>query len=481
MLINFTKNILCLKLGNITPKITAIFFNMLKKNYQAAEVLLESLVNLPDPIPFFGKRQLSKKRREKRKFFIRRLRFLLKLIGNPDRGLKFIHVTGTSGKTSTTFFAAGILRAAGFRVGVFVSPHVTSITERIHLNDKLISAAELAEIIEYLKPFLSVCAAKSPYGCPSFFETMLAVAIVYFKKQKCDYAVLEAGIGGMFDATNVIKNNKAAIITNVGLDHVDVLGKTCEEIARDKAGIIKRGGKFFTAERNPKIYKIFADICRAKKVPFRRINGDYKILASDLSGVKFSYAEKNFNIKLPGEHQVANAVLAFEAVKDIVGNNLQAMENGIAGIFVPCRLEEVSTSPKIILDGAHNVDKMKTTAEFVRQSKYRKFHLIIGLAKNKDAAGILREIIPLADKIYLTRFLHHSRKVQYLQKMNLIAGRLNKNKSLVFIDPHEAMRAARKNAGKNDLILVTGSFFLAGELRGEWFPEEYILKKRKMI
>jgi dihydrofolate synthase / folylpolyglutamate synthase len=454
---------------------------MIKKKYRAAEELLGSLVNLPDPIPFFGKSRQSKKRREKRKFFISRLRFLLKLIGNPDHGLKFIHITGTSGKTSTTFFTAGILQAAGFKVGVFVSPHVTSITERIHLNDKLISAAELTEIIAYLEPFLSICAAKSPYGCPSFFETMLAVAIVYFKKQKCDYAVLEAGIGGMFDATNVIKNNKASVITNVGLDHTDVLGKTREEIARDKAGIIKRGGKFFTAERDPKIYKIFADICHAKKVPFRRINGDYKIIKNDLSGVNFSYAGKNFKIGLPGDHQVVNAVLAFETVKNIVGDDLQAMKKGIAKIFVPCRLEEVSTCPQIILDGAHNVDKMKTTAEFVRQSKYRKLHLIIGLSKNKDVEGILREIIPLADKIYLTRFLHRDRKGQYLQKMNLIATRLNRNKPLFFIDPHEAMRVARKNAGKNDLILVTGSFFLAGELRGEWFPEEYILEKRKMI
>jgi|WetSurMetagenome_2_1015567.scaffolds.fasta_scaffold14318_3 dihydrofolate synthase / folylpolyglutamate synthase len=454
---------------------------MIKKEYCDAAEFLESLVNISDPVPFFGKNWIAGTRREKRKIFIKRLRLLLKLLGNPDRNLKFIHITGTSGKTSTTFFTAGILRAAGFKVGVFASPHVTSITERIHLNDKLISAAELIEIIEYLKPFLSICAAKSPYGCPSFFETMLAVAIVYFKKQKCDYAVLEAGIGGMFDATNVIKKSVAQIITNVGLDHLDVLGKTREEIARDKAGIIKSGGKFFTAERDPKIYKIFADICRAKKVPFRRINGDYKILKSDLSGVEFLYEGEKFKIKLAGEHQAGNAVLAYEAVKKIVGNNHAAFRKGIAEIFVPCRLEEVSTLPRIILDGAHNVDKMKTTAEFIRQFHYNKLHLIIGLAKNKDAAGILREIVPLADKIYLTRFLHRSRKGQYLQKMNSIAGRLNKSKPLVFIDPHEAMRAARKNAGKNDLILVTGSFFLAGELRGEWFSEEYILKKRKMV
>jgi dihydrofolate synthase / folylpolyglutamate synthase len=454
---------------------------MIERKYQAAAEFLESLVNVPDPIPFFHKSRLNGKRREKRKFFIKRLRFLLNLLGNPDRGLKFIHLTGTSGKTSTTFFVSGILRAAGFKTGVFVSPHVTSITERIHLNDKLISPSELVEIVEYLKPYLSKCAAESPYGCPSFFETMLALAIVYFKKQKCDYAVLEAGIGGMFDATNVIKKSVAQIITNVGMDHTDILGKTREEIARDKAGIIKRGGKFFTAERDPKIYQIFQDICQSKKVPFRRINGDYQIIKSDLSGVEFLYEGEKFKTKLVGIHQAGNAVLAYAAVKKIVGNDNRAMRKGIADIFVPCRLEEVSTLPRIILDGAHNVDKIKTTAEFIRQFKYRKLHLIIGLARNKDAEGILREIIPLADKVYLTRFFHHSRKGQALGKINKIAGRLSKNKTLVFVDPHEAMRAARKNAGQNDLILVTGSFFLAGELRGEWFSEEYILEKRRMI
>lgn len=223
-----------------------------KENFAEAKKFLESLVNIPDPIPFFGHDRLETARRNKRKIFILRLRFLLNLLGNPDRELKFIHLTGTSGKTSTTFFTAGILQAAGFRVGTFVSPHTISITERIRLNDKLIAPGELAEIVDTLKPLLSLCAEKSPYGCPSFFEIMLAIAILYFHQQKCDYAVLEAGIGGMFDATNVIRRSAVQIITNVGLDHTDILGKTRQEIARDKAGIIKSGGKFFTAEGDPK-------------------------------------------------------------------------------------------------------------------------------------------------------------------------------------------------------------------------------------
>jgi dihydrofolate synthase / folylpolyglutamate synthase len=453
----------------------------MNEKYYQAKKFLESLVNIPDPIPFFVKTRRARGRKKKREFFIKRLRFLLNLLGNPDHDLKFIHLTGTSGKTSVTFFVASILKAAGFRVGAFVSPHVTSITERIHLGEKLIAPEELEEIVEYLKPYLSRCAVESPYGCLSFFETMLAVAVVYFKKQKCDYAVLEAGIGGMFDATNVIKKNKAAIITNVGLDHVDVLGKTKEEIARDKAGIIKCGGKFFTAEKEEKILKIFQEICRKKKVPFRRINGDYLILKSDLSGVEFEYEGRNFKVGLPGEHQAGNAVLAFEAVREIIGGNYEAMRKGIAKVFVPCRLEQVSLQPTVVLDGAHNVDKMKTTAEFIRQFQYKKLHLVIGLAKNKDAEGILREIVPLADKVYITRFLHHNRKGQNLGKMSQIARHLSQNKATVFIDPHEALRAAVKSASKNDLILVTGSFFLAGELRGDWFPEEYILNYRKMI
>jgi dihydrofolate synthase / folylpolyglutamate synthase len=454
---------------------------MKNAKFVAAKKFLESLVNIPDPIPFFGVSRFKNLRREKRKFFILRLRFLLNLLGNPDRDLKFIHITGTSGKTSTTFFVSGILRAAGFRVGTFVSPHTVSITERIHLGDRLIAPRELAQITERLKPLLAICAEKSPYGCPSFFEIMLCAAMLYFKKQKCDYAVLEAGIGGMFDATNVIKKSAVSIITSVGLDHTDVLGKTKEDIARDKAGIIKTGGKFFTAERDPKIYQIFQNICREKKVLFQRINGDYKIITNDLSGVKFEYKGKIFKTKLVGEHQAANAVLAFAAVKKIVGADLAAMKKGIARVFVPCRLEEMPGLPKVILDGAHNVDKMKTTAEFIKTFPYRKLHLVIGLAKNKDAEGILREIVPLANKVYLTRFLHERRRTQFLAKMSQITAKLTDKKALVFVDPRDAIRAAKKAAAKDDLILVTGSFFLSGELRSEWFSEEYILEKRRMI
>jgi dihydrofolate synthase / folylpolyglutamate synthase len=463
-----------------------IFKIMISQEYRQTKEFLESLGNIPDPVSFLGRGTRSASRRDKRKFFILRLRFLLNLIDNPDRYLKFVHITGTSGKTSTTFFTVGILRAAGFKVGAFVSPHTISMTERIHLGDKLISPAELVEIVAYLKPFLTLCAETSPYGCPSFFEIMLCIAIIYFKNKKCDYAVLEAGIGGMFDATNVIKKSAVEIITNVGLDHTDVLGDTCAAIARDKAGIIKTGGRFFTAEANPAIRKIFQNICHAKRVPFRHINGDYRIIKSDLSGVDFEYEGKRFKTKLVGEHQAGNAVLAFEAVKKIIKGDLGAFRRGIANVFVPCRLEEM---PKIkgkrkalvILDGAHNVDKMKTTAEFIRKFEYNKLHLIIGLSKNKDADGILKEIIPLADKVYLTRFLHHGRKTQYLGRMSQIARRSTKGEVAVFIDPNDALAAAEKAAGKDDLILATGSFFLVGSLRGRWFPEEYILEKRKMI
>jgi dihydrofolate synthase / folylpolyglutamate synthase len=458
---------------------------MINKKYIVAKEFLESLANIPDPQVYFWKSSNKQsKRRNKRKFFILRLRFLLRLLGNPDEDLKFVHITGTSGKTSTTFFAAGILRAAGFRVGVFCSPHTVSVTERIHLGGHFISPRDLADILAYLKPFLAICAEKSPYGCPSFFEIMLTIAIIYFKERKCDYAVLEAGIGGMFDATNVIKKSEIDIITNVGLDHTDVLGDTCSAIARDKAGIIKKGGKFFTAEADPSICRIFQNTCRSLKVPYCHVNGNQRIIKSDLGGVVFEFEGEKFKTKLVGEHQAGNAVLAFEAVRKIVKGDLNAFRRGIADIFIPCRIEgmpRANGKAKVILDGAHNPDKMKTTAEFIRNSDYKKLHLIIGLSRNKDVEGILEEIVPLADKIYLTRFLHPGRKTQSLAVMSTIVKRLSRGTAGVYIDPAGALAAAEKAAGKDDLILATGSFFLAGELRGLWFPEEYIFKKRKMI
>jgi len=245
--------------------------------------------------------------------------------------------------------------------------------------------------------------------------------------------------------------------------------------------LIKRGCLFFTAERNEKIYKIFEKICQTKKVPFRRINGDYKILKNDLTGTEFEYEREIFKTKLIGEHQAGNAVLAFEAVREIIGDNYKAMKKGVAEVFVPCRLEKMPDEQLIILDGAHNVDKMKTTANFVKRFKYCRLHLIVGLAANKDADGILKEIVPLADEIYLTRFLHNRRRSQYFRKMKISANKFSKKKTSLFIDPQEALLTTRKNAGPQDLILVTGSFFLTGELRSNWYSEDYILKKRKMI
>jgi len=204
-----------------------------KKTYQEAVDFLESLINIPVPEYFFTAKGERRKITE-RKIFIKRLNYLLKLINNPEENLKFIHITGTAGKTSTTFFVSSILQAAGFKVGSFISPHITSITERIRLGDKFIASEELSEIVEYLKPYLTQCAVSSPHGCPSFFETMLAVAFVYFKNNKCDYVVLEAGCGGLLDATNVIKKTEVAIITNVGLDHTSSLGETKEAIALNK-------------------------------------------------------------------------------------------------------------------------------------------------------------------------------------------------------------------------------------------------------
>jgi dihydrofolate synthase / folylpolyglutamate synthase len=445
------------------------------EKYHEALRFLESLRNLPGPS------FMKKSRRRRRKFFIKRIDFLLELLGRPEKKLKFIHVTGTAGKGSVTAIAQAILTAAGKKTGGFFSPHVTSVVERIKIGDEFISPEEFASLTERLKPFLDRCALESPYGIPSFFEISLALAFLYFSEEKCEYAVLEVGIGGSFDATNVIRRAEVCVITNIGWDHRDVLGKTKAEIARDKSGIIKPGSRFFTGERSPEMLKIFRSACLENNSEFNRVKFDYQIIKNDLGGLQFKYDDYVFRMRLIGEHQAENAILAIKAVEQIVGNDHSAIKQGVEAATMPARLETMQKNPLVVIDGAHNVAKMKAAAKFIAAVKARKIFLVIALANNKDLSGIFRQIIPLAGEIFLTRFLDAERKSCDLKRMLKAARRITAKKISVFSDPPAAFAAALESAGQDDLIFVTGSFFLAGELRKKWFSEDYILKKRKMI
>src|SRR3989338_375395 len=217
--------------------------------------------------------------------YLKRTRYFLNLLGNPDYGIKFIHVTGTSGKGSVCSYLHEVLLASGKKAGLFTSPFVVTTIEKIKVGNLYISPDEFADLVEEVKPALDRAYAESPHGGPAYFEVILAIGLLYFKRKKCEWAVLEVGMGGKYDATNVIKNPVATIITNIGYDHTETLGKTLTKIAGEKGGIIKPGAKFWTTERRPHLLKIFNNVCRTKGIKFnviKRKDKDYLNLNKEL-------------------------------------------------------------------------------------------------------------------------------------------------------------------------------------------------------
>lgn len=422
--------------------------------YQKDIEFIEGLANIPKTTYLLGPKN--------KKIFITRLKKFLNLIGNPQKGLKVIHITGTSGKGSTVKILESLIADAGLKVGSFTSPFATTSIERISINNRLISPKELHNILEkYIKPALDKNTLNSLEPI-SYFETWLAIALLHFKKQKCNWVILEAGLGGNHDATNIIEDTKIAAITNVGLDHMHILGNTKEKIAKDKAGIIKKNSIFLTAERNPKILKIFKSVCRQKKAWY--INKESLVKKYNANNY-FSTSRQKDNL---------NLALNILNILKIKPKNTQKI---IDNFKLICRQEIVQKNPMVILDGAHNKDKIYNAISFVQQQKYKKLHLVLGFAENKNHAKSLKKLLSISDSLYLTRFNLSSRKSASLSMMYKESKKIRpKMKISVFNDPKQALENALKSAKKNDLVLVTGSFFLAGELRKKWIPEEYIIK-----
>ncbi len=414
-------------------------------------------------------------------FFLARTRHFLDMIGSPDNGsgasgFKYIHITGTAGKGTVSTMVHEILsadgRASNKKAGLFTSPYVTASIEKIKVGDKYISPKEFTEIVESLKPTIRKAAIQSPYGAPSAFELSLAIALVYFKKQKCEWVVLEVGLGGRYDATNIIENPKVTAITTIDHDHTEILGKTLRKIAYDKAGIIKKGSEFFTSEQRPELLALFKKICKEEGATYHHIGKQ-------------------------SDYQQYNKMLA-RSIVGAFGVPKKAIATGIKNTRLPCRFEIIDTKPLIILDGAHNrakisstignIQKLRVHARGKTNSKkgFKKLIVIVAISDTKkDNRAILAPLAAVADYIIVTSLSGKDRKsVHPAALIPYIKAALRKNKKVgtpieIIMDPHKALAEARKLAGKTDCILATGSFFLAGELRKNWFSEEWVLKNRR--
>lgn len=388
-------------------------------------------------------------------FFPEKMQYFLDLIGNPEKGLKYVHVTGTAGKGTVSSLIHSALVADSRSAGLFTSPYATTAIEEIKVGDSYISPEDFVDIVECLKPFVEKASQDKKYGRPSAFNLFFAIALIYFKKQKCEWAVIEVGVGGRFDATNVIKDPKATVITHIDFDHTEVLGKTMREIALDKAGIIKKGSQFFTAEPRKSVKKLFELVCAEQGTVF--------------------HATKS------KKSEDSNKSLAREVAKSL-GVSDEGIERGLAGSIMPCRFEIMEEKPFIILDGAHNRSKMRNTVNRLRGLSFKKLIVIIAISNlKKDNTDIFKEIIPLANHVILTSFNSSKRKSMHPNAVRPLIKKFLKRGATVeeILDPQKALDIAIKTASKKDCIIATGSFFLSGELRKRWFSEDFILKHGK--
>ncbi|MDP2937913.1 MAG: folylpolyglutamate synthase/dihydrofolate synthase family protein [Candidatus Omnitrophota bacterium] len=404
----------------------------------------------------------------------------LAAINNPQGSLRCLHIAGTKGKGSTCVFVAYMLRQAGYKVGLYTSPHLLDFRERIRIltpNSKLqtpnlefegmISKDELVDLIKQLKPAIEKYNQSSEYGPLSFFEVYTSLAFVYFKEKKVDFAVLETGLGGRLDATNVV-NPLAAAITPISYEHTQKLGNTLKEIATEKAGIIKNkelvvisapqeeeAGQVIRTrcfEVGSRLYEVNKDIfCDIKKAGFgvRGIFGKYP----------------NLKIRLPGKHQLINATVAVGVIEALRFHNINvgidAIRDGLYNTIWPGRCDVVSSNPLIVLDGAQNIASMRALKETIKENfKYKRLILILGISSDKDVKGICNEIYDLADEIILTK-ADNPRATE----PEILAKYFYGKEVYITDNTQEAKAQALCLAKKEDLILVCGSLFVVGEFR----------------
>ncbi len=401
-------------------------------------------------------------------------RQLLNQVGNPQNSFKSILVAGTKGKGSSAAFIESTLRAQGLKVGLYSSPHLISFCERIRINGRNILERDFAQRLDWLKPFLEKqkLNSSSPAGGRStVFEILTAMAFLYFQEMGVEWAVLEVGLGGRLDCTNVV-NPRVSVITNISHDHTEILGDSLKEIAGEKAGIIRQDGLVVTAPQGAEALKVIMNRCRdlnarlfqvGKDVVFRISEQTPERLSLDLAGTFGKL--NNLELGLSGDFQAENAATAFAALRALQFRNQSvgdsAIRKGFKDVYWPGRMQTVSKHPLIIVDGAHNdysAYRLKKAVETLYPEKNR--ILVLGISANKDIGGIVSNLVPQSRVLVITR-AKHSRAASpedIKREAKKFAVPVIETETL-----SQALERAKELATAQDLVLVTGSLFLAGE------------------
>jgi len=429
-------------------------------------------------------------------FKIDRVKKLLANLGDPQDSFKVVHVAGTKGKGSTSCFIAHILRANGQRVGLYTSPHLNDLRERIRILDVhhqadsrrgltgMILKSEFAGIISKMRPQIDFFRRSfQNYGALTFFEILTAAALVYFRDKGVEVVVLETGLGGRLDATNAARAH-VSVVTPISYDHEQVLGSTLAEIAFEKAGIIKPEnirtpaglGVAVTAAQEKPVAQVLRRRAKAAGSLLLEMEKDffYKKLSSSLSRQDFYYSGLNndsrfLSVKMLGVHQFINASMAVAACEALGLHGIavtgDAMSRGLTEAYWPGRLEVIRTQPFIILDGAHNRESAGCLAVFLgREFKKMRTWIVLGTCRDKDIRGVVQELEPLADKIILTR----SKSPRAADPAHIRRRYLHKDPYAVTMTVEEALRLVNDEASAEDLIVVTGSLFVVGEAKALW-------------
>ena len=383
---------------------------------------------------------------------------LLDKIGNPHKKLKFVHIAGTNGKGSTTSYIADILSAKGYKVGKFISPYVHSFTERIQINNTEISQSDLAK-------FTTVVAeAIEKYNLtPTEFEVVTAIGLAYFEAQKCDFVALEVGMGGRFDATNVIPAPEVSVITSISIDHTQYLGNTISEIAFEKCGIIKTGSRVVSyPDNHVNAFEVIKNTTLDKNVPLVVPDKNaIEILSMDIYGTEFIYNGEKYHINMLGGHQVYNAVTAIEAVK-LLGIEEEYIKKGLSSTKFRGRLDVIAKKPLIIEDGAHNISGITELKKAIQTYfKGKKIILVMAMLKDKEYQECIETISSVADVLIATE-PDNPRKAT-AQEIEEAAKKFIKS-TYAEPDVNRAIKLAKGLCTDDDVICVCGSLYLLGEI-----------------